>query len=1253
LEALENRLVLTTINVTTTAQEVNSDMYCSLQEAIYSANFDRSVAIDPSATDLHSFIPTGCAAGSGHDEIVLGAGATYLMSNIINDPLNPLGPSATPVIFSDILIQAEGARLQRIGSQNMRLFSVADLYTNIDVDGNHISAGATGNLDLRDAYIKNFQAKGGDGAFGGGGGLGAGGAIFVKSSTLYVSDSTFEGNSAIGGEGSNVPSQDHYGGGGGLGGNGGANGGGGGARGDGDSGGGGTVSDGSRDAGGFNCGGDPAPDLHEDGGDGKCPGGGGGRAFHGSGLGLSVDAGDGAYGGGGGGAGVTIADAGNGGFGGGGGAVGNGDGGDGGFGGGGGAGDGSCQSGLPTDPGAAGLFGGNGHSNNEFCVGGAGGGGAGLGGAIFNHAGIVNISNSTLTGNTVSGGSAFVPIIQSGHGVGGAIFSLGGSLTIYNSTIAGNRSTSDNVIGGIAVLSSTFNLYNTLVYNNGDYDGDHHDDEQDCGVGSSAVAGGGNLIGDGTSCPGVVTTDDPLLGTLQLNSPGKTPTMAIPLDSPAVDAGVDLTGIVVDDQRGAFRPQGSAYDIGAFEAGPPDLSVSISDSPDPVDAGFNLTYTILVETDNDAANVRLTDNIPANTTYVSITGPGGWSCAYDPVGTAHVECNNPLLPGGSSATFTLVVNVSAATPSNTTIPNTATVSTSLPDPFSSNNSDTETTTALQYDYGDANDSYSTLRLSNGARHTEGGPKLGSLRDVETNAGSFLKNIGDDLAGTDDEDGVVLSPFITGLNSTITVTASSASKLDGFVDWNRDGDFADPGEKVFNGTSLVAGANSLTMAVPAGATSGATSARFRVSTAGGLSFNGTAADGEVEDYGAVIVARDFGDAPDTYKTLLASDGARHVPVGPMLGSARDDEANAASPLDGTGDDVSTSDDEDGVAISSTLVPRLGARITVTASAAAKLDAWIDYNRNGVFDASEQIATSLNVAAGANDITLVVPDTAIAGTSYARFRLSSAGGLAPGGAATDGEVEDYRLQIVIPPAGSVTVIEDPQNPGTQLIFVNGTASTDVIAVQPVPGQPGQIRVIYNGVVFGPWAASSIGRIAAFGNAGNDVITVDPAITQPTTLYGGEGADTFTGGSGPDTMYGEGGGDTLMGNAGNDILLGGGGADYLYGGQGNDLLIGGLEVDWLRGDENDDLLIGASTTHDSNFATLQSISDAWSSANSFSTRIANLAPLLNSGTVINDAAVDYILGSTGRDWILDYALLDMLLDFDANPTTGDQKN
>src|SRR6185436_951694 len=56
-----------TITVTTIDQEINGDADCSLQEAIYAANLDASLAPDHSHPG--TFFTTGCTAGSGADTI--------------------------------------------------------------------------------------------------------------------------------------------------------------------------------------------------------------------------------------------------------------------------------------------------------------------------------------------------------------------------------------------------------------------------------------------------------------------------------------------------------------------------------------------------------------------------------------------------------------------------------------------------------------------------------------------------------------------------------------------------------------------------------------------------------------------------------------------------------------------------------------------------------------------------------------------------------------------------------------------------------------------------------------------------------------------------------------------------------------------------------------------------------------------------------------------------------------------------------
>jgi hypothetical protein len=153
------------------------------------------------------------------------------------------------------------------------------------------------------------------------------------------------------------------------------------------------------------------------------------------------------------------------------------------------------------------------------------------------------------------------------------------------------------------------------------------------------------------------------------------------------------------------------------------------------------------------------------------------------------------------------------------------------------------------DYGDAPDPpYPTLFVNNGARHLIS-PRvyLGSRVDGEFDGQPNALATGDDSNGVDDDDGVVFSPLVIGETAGIQVTASVQGYLNAWIDWNADGDWDDAGEHVFVDQALSAGVNKLTVAVPDKALVGETFARFRFSTVRGLSYDGPAADGEVEDY----------------------------------------------------------------------------------------------------------------------------------------------------------------------------------------------------------------------------------------------------------------------------------------------------------------------------------------------------------------------------------------------------------------------
>ncbi|EAQ77368.1 GEVED domain-containing protein [Blastopirellula marina] len=177
--------------------------------------------------------------------------------------------------------------------------------------------------------------------------------------------------------------------------------------------------------------------------------------------------------------------------------------------------------------------------------------------------------------------------------------------------------------------------------------------------------------------------------------------------------------------------------------------------------------------------------------------------------------------------------------------------------------------------------------------------------------------------------------------------------------------------------------------------------------------------------------DFGDAPDSYGTLFTSDGARHgIREGFFLGDGIDSE------LDGKPSDGADGDNfDDGIVFEETSSSGTGliqsggssviyveATVPLNETNYGFLQAWLDYDGNGVFDDDEMVlnrALNVNATNGANfglgqKFTLDdIPDDAIAGQTYMRFRYSSTGGLAATGFAEDGEVQDYEVTIEAAP------------------------------------------------------------------------------------------------------------------------------------------------------------------------------------------------------------------------------------------------
>jgi hypothetical protein len=162
------------------------------------------------------------------------------------------------------------------------------------------------------------------------------------------------------------------------------------------------------------------------------------------------------------------------------------------------------------------------------------------------------------------------------------------------------------------------------------------------------------------------------------------------------------------------------------------------------------------------------------------------------------------------------------------------------------------------DFGDAPDpTYPTLLASNGARHAvlpAGNPTLGTLVDTEADGQPNVTLTGDDANGVDDEDGVTFpATLIPGANGTIQLKAGSTGGIVScWIDFNRNGSWADATDKVVTDLTLAAGATvNRSFPVPVGSPQGGAPTRCRISSVGGLGVTGLAIDGEVEDHLAPI------------------------------------------------------------------------------------------------------------------------------------------------------------------------------------------------------------------------------------------------------------------------------------------------------------------------------------------------------------------------------------------------------------------
>ena len=332
-----------------------------------------------------------------------------------------------------------------------------------------------------------------------------------------------------------------------------------------------------------------------------------------------------------------------------------------------------------TYDGGAGGYGGGGGAGHY----GGGGGGAGMGGAVFNEAGTVVITNSTFTGNTASGGAGGTGASMAafrrgaaGQGLGGGLFNHNGTITVTNSTFSGNTAAQGG--RGIFILGDsaddiTSTITNTII---GQADTNVSDlVVNQFGSGLVKVEGGTNLIRTTTVLNGATNNltgtlqADPSLGGLASNG-GPTQTMSPLADSPAIDQGIKA-GAPTTDQRGVARDADNAgtVDIGAVEFNGTAQTITFSPLAGVTygDADFAISATAtsglpVSFTASGAASVQPV----AGVWYVHITGAGSATITAHQTGDANYHPAPDVAQGLTIAKATAVIVVTPYTSAGTT-----------------------------------------------------------------------------------------------------------------------------------------------------------------------------------------------------------------------------------------------------------------------------------------------------------------------------------------------------------------------------------------------------------------------------------------------------------------------------------------------------------------------------------------------------------------------------------------------------------
>ncbi len=230
------------------------------------------------------------------------------------------------------------------------------------------------------------------------------------------------------------------------------------------------------------------------------------------------------------------------------------------------------------------------------------------------------------------------------------------------------------------ILAGNDLTYTIVVTNNGPSDATNVQltDTLPAGVTfSSANATAGTC----NEAAGTVTCDIGILA----NGASATSTIVVAVPSSAADtATIAANSASVSADETDPTPGNDTNDSGTSDVDrEADLGLTKTKDPDPVLAGNDLTYTIVITNNgpSDATNVQVTDTLPAGVTFGSANTTAG-TCG-EAAGT--VTCDIGNLADGAIATSTIVVNVPASTADSGTIAaNSASVTATETDPTPGN-----------------------------------------------------------------------------------------------------------------------------------------------------------------------------------------------------------------------------------------------------------------------------------------------------------------------------------------------------------------------------------------------------------------------------------------------------------------------------------------------------------------------------------------------------------------------------------------